>query len=59
MDSDTAKKMASNAPPPPKFVHSVLQWLETNVRKPLETSVVDEWVFTPAKQYYMAAKRLE
>tara|TARA_B100001559_G_C16230208_1_gene497502 strand:+ start:54 stop:233 length:180 start_codon:yes stop_codon:yes gene_type:complete len=59
MNSEKTKEIASNAPPAPKYLHSVLQWLETNVRKPLETTVIDEWIFTPAKQYYIAAKRLE
>ena len=47
------------APPPPKQLHQLLQWLETNVRKPLEFTAFDRWIATPAKQFYISSKRLE
>ena len=59
MNSEKRKEIASNAPPSPKYLHYDHQRIETNERKPLETSVIDQWIITPAKQYYIAAKRLE
>lgn len=59
MDIQRVQRAGASAPPPPKHIHAVLSWLEQHVRKPLEGSVFDKWVATPAKQYYMAAKRLE
>jgi len=56
--SERVKRVASDAPPPPQFLHSVLVWLEHNVRRPLETSVFDRWIATPAKEYYLTARRL-
>ena len=57
--SDHIKKTASNAPPPPKMLDNICQWLERNVRKPLEGTAFDKWIATPAKEYYIAAKRIE
>ena len=57
--SEKIKKSASDAPPPPKIIHGVLIWLENNVRKPLEGTTFDKWVAKPAKEYYIATKRLE
>ena len=51
--------MSKDAPPPPVYLDAVVRWLETNVRKPIEGSWLDTWVATPAKQYYIGAKRLE
>ena len=52
------KKSAADAPPPPQVL-PVLIWLEINIRKPLEGTLFDKWIATPAKQYYIGAKRLE
>ena len=57
--SERVKKIASRAPPPPKALHGLLVWLENNVRKPLEGTTFDEWIAKPAKEYYIATKRLE
>ncbi len=59
MSSNGLKARASNAPPPPKALHTVLQWLETHVRKPLEGTAFDRWIASPAKEYYIATKRHE
>lgn len=56
--SEKIKESASNAPPP-KIIHGFLIWLENNVRKPLEDTTFDTWIATPAKEYYIAQKRLE
>lgn len=56
--SERVKRAASDSPPPPKVLHSILVWLEHKVRRPLETSVFDRWIATPAKEYYVAARRL-
>lgn len=52
-------RAASNAPPPPKALHTILQWLDKHVRTPLQGSVFDKWIATPAKEYYKACKRME
>ena len=57
--SERIKKMAMGAPPPPNGLHCILVWLENNVRKPLEGTTFDKWVATPAKDYYIATKRLD
>ena len=59
MSCDNMKAMSKDAPPPPVYLDAVVRWLETNVRKPIEGSWLDTWVATPAKQYYIGAKRLE
>lgn len=51
------KKAASNSPPTGPYVEPIVIWLEVNVRKPLEGSWFDTWIATPAKTYYIAAKR--
>ena len=56
---DRVKDAASKAPPPPSGLHSVLVWLEKNVRKKIEGTLVDKWIATPAKEYYKAARRLD
>jgi len=53
------KERASGAPPAPKELDSVLRWLEVRVRKPLEGTWFDRWIATPAKEFYIDAKRLE
>ena len=59
MSSKTIKMAAKDAPPPPIYLDVVVRWLETNVRKPIEGYWLDTWVASPAKQYYIGAKRLE
>ena len=59
MSQERRKERAKNAPPAPKELTSVLVWLENNVRKPLEGTWFDRWVATPAKEFYVTAKRLE
>jgi len=56
---ERVKESASKAPPPPTGLHSVLVWLENNVRTKIEGTLIDKWVATPAKEYYKAAKRLD
>lgn len=56
---DRVKEAASKAPPAPSGLHSVLVWLELNVRTNIEGSLLDKWIATPAKQYYKSAKRLD
>tara|TARA_B100000795_G_scaffold60163_2_gene40255 strand:- start:5312 stop:5485 length:174 start_codon:yes stop_codon:yes gene_type:complete len=53
------KKSVVDAPPPPPQVLPILTWLEIHIRKPLEGTLFDRWIATPAKQYYIGAKRLE
>jgi hypothetical protein len=55
----SVKERASNAPPAPKELTAVLRWLEVNVRKPLEGTWFDRLIATPAKEFYIGAKRLE
>lgn len=38
-------------------LHTALVWLEVNVRKPLEGSLIDKAVFTPAKQLYLDTRK--
>ena len=56
---DRVKEAAAKAPPPPSGLHSVLVWLEKNVRTKIEGTAFDKWVATPAKEYYKTAKRLD
>lgn len=55
----SVKERASNAPPAPKELTTILKWLEVSVRKPLEGTFFDRWIATPAKEFYIGAKRLE
>lgn len=57
--SERIKKTAASAPPPPKMLENICRWLERNVRKPLEGTAFDKWIATPAKEYYIVAKRVE
>ena len=57
--SEKIKKVAASAPALPGAIHGILVWLENNVRKPLEDTTFDKWVAKPAKEYYIATKRLE
>ena len=54
-----SEKAAANSPPAPRMVHVSLEWLDKNVRKPLEGTWFDKWIATPAKKYYVKAKRHE
>ena len=56
--SEKVKKIAG-APPVPPAIHSVLVWLENNVRKPLDGTAFDKYIAKPAKEYYMSTKKLE
>ena len=38
-------------------LHSALVWLEVNVRQPLEGSLIDKTIFTPAKQLYLETRK--
>ena len=40
----------------PKF-NSVVQWLEDNVRKPMEGTIFDIWVARPVKEKYKEITR--
>jgi len=56
--SGRLKEVATNAPP----IHGttlepILIFLENNVRKPLEGTWFDTWIASPAKVYYITAKR--
>ena len=53
------KDIARNAPPLPSVFHGILQFLDQNVKKPLEGTILDTFIFEPAKQYYVAAKRID
>ena len=55
--SEKLKDVASRAPPVGSAVEPVLQFLESRIRKPLEGTWFDQWIATPAKQYYIAMKR--
>jgi hypothetical protein len=58
--TDVSKHLdISSAPPPPSFLYPILQWLETNVRKPLEGSTFDKVVATPAKKFYTQTRKLD
>jgi len=57
--SERVKKIATDGPPLTGAIHSILVWLEKNVRQPLEGTVFDKWIATPAKEYYIITKRLE
>lgn len=48
---------AANSPPAPRVLHVTLEWLEKNIRKPLEGTWFDKWIASPAKNYYVKAKR--
>jgi len=53
------KDIARNAPPLPSVFHGILQFLDQNVKKPLEGTILDTFIFEPAKQYYVEAKRID
>tara|TARA_B110000858_G_scaffold43385_1_gene49689 strand:+ start:326 stop:502 length:177 start_codon:yes stop_codon:yes gene_type:complete len=53
------KDIARNAPPLPSVFHGMLQFLDQNVKKPLEGTILDTFIFEPAKQYYVEAKRID
>lgn len=53
----TPRRTAKDAPPVPAYFEKVARWLETHVRRPLEGTWFDVWVATPAKEYYIQAKR--
>ena len=57
--SDKLKDVAKRAPPIPSAFHGILQFLDQNVKKPLEGTLIDKFIFEPAKQYYIEAKRLD
>lgn len=56
--SEKIKKAASNSPPiSTSIIEPTLIFLENNVRKPLENTWFDNWLASPLKEYYIAAKR--
>lgn len=56
--SEKIKKAASNSPPiSTSIIEPTLIFLENNVRKPLEKTWFDNWIASPLKEYYIAAKR--
>lgn len=40
------------------YVIMMLQWLERNIRRPMEGSSIDRHVFRPAKEAYVAIRKL-
>ena len=52
-------KSARNAPPLPSVFHGMLKFLDQNIKKPMEGTLIDTFIFEPAKQYYIEAKRLD
>ena len=38
-------------------LHSVLVWLETNIRKPVEGSLIDRALFAPVKEAYLGLRK--
>ena len=38
-------------------MHELLKWLEVNVRKPLEGSQIDKFVFSPTKKLYVSIRK--
>jgi len=57
--SDKLKDVAKRAPPIPSTFHGILQFLDQNVKKPLKGTLIDTFIFEPAKRYYVDAKRLD
>ena len=57
--SDKLKDVAKRAPPIPSTFHGILQFLDQNVKKPLKDTLIDKFIFEPAKQYYITSKRLD
>lgn len=40
----------------PKFI-SIVEWLEENVRKPIDGTVIDIWITRPIKEKYKEVTR--
>jgi|TARA_B110000208_G_C11718991_1_gene412113 hypothetical protein len=57
--SEKLKDIAKRAPPIPSVLHGILHFLDCNIKKPLQGTFVDLYVFEPAKKYYIEAKRLD
>jgi|TARA_B110000858_G_scaffold60376_1_gene70265 hypothetical protein len=57
--SEKMKDIAGSAPPISSVFHGLLKLLDTNLKKPMEGTVVDMYLFEPVKQYYISAKRLD
>lgn len=55
--STKIKDIARDAPPAGPWAEPIVIWLEKNVRKPLEGSLFDKWIASPAKEFYIASKR--
>ena len=53
------KDIARNAPPLPSVFHGMLKFLDQNVKKPMKGTLIDKFIFEPAKQYYITSKRLD
>ena len=58
MLSEKMKDLASRAPPLPPL-EPLLKFMERYIRKPLEGTLFDTWIATPAKNYYIACKRMD
>lgn len=43
--------------PAPPALHTVLSWLDRNVRRPCEGSFIDRTVFSPVKEAYVVARK--
>lgn len=59
MEQKDVSKHLDISSAPPSFLYPILQWLETNVRKPLEGSTFDKVVATPAKKFYTQTRKLD
>jgi hypothetical protein len=57
--TDKLKDVARNAPPLPSVFHGMLKFLDQNIKKPMEGTLIDTFLFEPAKRYYVDAKRLD
>jgi hypothetical protein len=57
--SEKIKEIAQACTRPVPVFHGLLVFLDQNIKKPMEGTVIDKFVFEPAKQYYIDAKRLD
>ena len=55
--STKIKDIARGAPPTGPWIDPVVIWLEKYIRKPLEGTLFDNWIASPAKELYIASKR--
>jgi hypothetical protein len=57
--SDKIKDIAQACTVPVPIFHGLLVFLDKNIKKPMQGTIIDKFVFEPAKQYYVQAKRLD